>query len=387
MTGSAVRRRAARLCPSVAAWRIAARLLVAASMPIAGFAAAAGEGAASADSFAAPPAASGCAAPRPDRAGAPAAAPLASADRELRLRWGVRTFAAEFADRVEAAADRIAAATDDASVREAALRWKLGASTAAIRAGLRPPAQLALVDTWTLARQSVRLFDGGPAGEAFGAQQQAALETARALAQEAERLACALLDPAAFEAYRGLVASHAERRPIADLSFGRASIAMAWLGVGFEVGGVPTGVGSLAESGADAIDRVAELVRRAPDWVRWRGELSVTEQSRRLGVVGRGLRALVADPAGEPRALLGRLREEAGLLLGDADRRWSRAKDALRGDRHSLLEALLASPLVRDVLETIALVLLALLGVGAALGWAAARALERRRARRAGVPR
>jgi hypothetical protein len=39
------------------------------------------------------------------------------------------------------------------------------------------------------------------------------------------------------------------------------------------------------------------------------------------------------------------------------------------------------------VLETIALVLLALLGVGAALGWAAARALERRRARRAGVPR
>ena len=268
-------------------------------------------------------------------------------------------------------------------MREAALRWKLQASTAAILAGLRPPAHLALADTWALARQSVRLLDGGPAGEAFGAQQPAAIETARALADEAERLACDLLDAQAFAAYRGLVASHAERRPIADLSFERASIAMAWLSVAFDAGGVPTSVGPLSQAGADAIDRVGELVRRAPDWIRWRGELSVAEQSRRLGVAGRGLRALLSDPAGEPRALIGRLREEAGLLLGDADRRWRQAKEALRGDRHSLLEGLLASPLVRDVLEAIAIGVLALLGIGAALGWTLARALERRRARRA----
>ncbi len=310
-------------------------------------------------------------------------------ERESRLRWGVRTYASEFADRVAEVADRVAAATDDAAVREAALRWKLGASTAAMRAGLRPPAHLALVDTWALARQSVRLFDGGPAGEAFGAQQRTVVETARTLAEEADRLACALLDAATFDAYRRLVASHAERRPIADLSFERASIAMAWLPVAFEVGGVPSGVGPLSAAGAEAIDRVGELARRAPDWIRWSGELSVAEQSRRFGAVGRGLRALASDPVGEPRELLGRLRGEAGVLLGDADRRWGRAMDALRGDRHSLLQGVFASPLVRDVLEAIAIAVLALLGIGAALGWTVSRALERRRARRAaarGVP-
>jgi len=315
-------------------------------------------------------------------AGGSAATP-APEEREHRLRWGVRTYASEFADRVPEVADRIAAATDDAAVREAALRWKLGASTAAMRAGLRPPAHLALVDTWALARQSVRLFDGGPAGAAFGAQQRTVVETARTLAEEADRLACALLDAAAFDAYRGLVASHAERCPIADLSFERASIAMAWLPVAFEVGGVPSGVRPLSAAGAEAIDRVGELARRAPDWIRWSGELSVVEQSRRFGAVGRGVRALVSDPVGEPRELLGRLRGEAGVLLGDADRRWSRAMDALRGDRHSVLQGLLASPLVRDVLEAIAIAVLALLGIGAALGWTVSRALERRRARRA----
>ncbi len=372
MTGSLDRRRVAGLRAAVAAARTVAlaAVLAAASTSVAATQGAAGAAPARDCGV------SGAGAARPAATGTPA-------DPEPRLRWGVRTFASEFADRVAFVADRVAAATDDASVREAALRWKLGASTAAMRAGLRPPAHLALVDTWALARQSVRLFDGGPAGEAFGAQQRTVIETAHALADEADRLACELLDRAAFDAYRALVASHAERRPIADLSFERASIAMAWLRVAFDVGGVPTGVGPLSEAGADAIDRVEELVRRAPDWIRWSGELSVTEQSRRLGAVGRGLRALVSDPAGEPRALLGRLREEAGLLLGDADRRWSQAKEALRGDRHTLLEGVLASPLVRNVLETIALAVLALLGIGAALGWTVARALERRRARRA----
>jgi hypothetical protein len=390
---SAARRYAARLAVAIAATLVAAWASASASAPAAAASAPAVSdrptatgrdcGGSRADDASIAPAS---AAPdRPASAAALRPAAGAAADAELRLRWAVRAFAAEFADRVALAADRVAAATDDAAVREAALRWKLGASTAAIGAGLRPPAGLALADTWALARQSVRLVDGGPAGAAFGAQQRAVVETARTLSDEADALACELLDPAAFDAYRALVAGHAERRPIEGLSFERASIAMGWLRVASDVGGLPTGVGSLAEVAADALDRVGELARRAPDWVRWHGELAVAEQSRRLGVAGRGLRALLSDPAGEPRELLGRLRGEAGRLLGDADRRWGRAMDALRGDRHSIVEALLASPLVRDLLQALAIAVLALLGIGAAIGWTVSRALERRRARRAGA--
>jgi hypothetical protein len=312
---------------------------------------------------------------------------------ESRTRFEVRVHAAEFADRIADTADRIAAADDTPAVREAALRWKLGATEAALRAGLRPPGALALVDSWALARQQLRLLDGGAAGRAFGARQPVAIETARGLAEDAEALAARLLDPGTFEAYRALVDAHAERHPVTELGFGRASIAGPWLKAALRSGDVPHSLGALGDILSDATDRGVELVRRLPDLVRWRGELSLFEHAGTLQGIGRVVDAvdrelgefatLAREQPERLAALLERAGAEARSALSSADRRWLQALDALRADRGPVWQAVLGSDLVQGLLKGIAYLLLAVLAAGFALGWVGGRWLLRRRVRRA----
>ena len=64
-----------------------------------------------------------------------------------------------------------------------------------------------------------------PGRELFGSQQQVALDTARALAREADALAVRRLDPGVLADYRKLVSDYAARERLSDLSFERAPIA------------------------------------------------------------------------------------------------------------------------------------------------------------------
>lgn len=334
--------------------------------------------------------AAACGAPSGDEAGRAAGALRLG---ELRTRFEVRVHAAEFADRVTEAADRIAATDDTPAVREAALRWKLGATEAALRAGLRPPGTLALVDIWVLARQHLRLVDGGAAGRAFGARQPLAIEVARGLAEEADALAGRLLDAPTLEAYRRLVEDHAARHPVEDFGFTRTSVAGPWLKVAVRNGDVPHTLGALSDILSDAIDRGLEFARRLPDLVRWRGELSLFEHAdtvqgvgRVVSAIDRELREFGALAREQPEriaALLERAGTEARSVLSAADHRWLQALDALRGDRGPVWQAVLGSDIVRGLLRGVGYVLLAVLAAGFALGWVGGRWFLRRRARRA----
>lgn len=278
--------------------------------------------------------------------------------QELRTRFEVRLFASEFADRVELAADRIAGATEDPAVRAAALRWKLGATSAALRASLRQVGQLALVDTWTLARQGAALVETGAAARAFGAQQPLAVETARALAAEADALAERLLDAPALAAYRTLVEAHAARHPIADLGFARASIAAAWLPVAARVDGVPTTLGAASEVLADATDRGNTWVQRAPDLVRWQTALALREETEALGAFSRGiasmdrelaaLGAIAREQPDRARVAIDRLREDVAQALAATDRRWLDTLAMLRAERVAVGHALEETRIVID---------------------------------------
>lgn len=277
---------------------------------------------------------------------------------ELRTRFEVRLFASEFADRIEIAADRIAAATDDPGERSAALRWKLGAASAGLRAGLRQAAQLALVDTWALARQGAALVESGEAARAFGAGQSIAIATARALAAEADALAERLLDPQALAAYRPLVDDYVTRHPLTDLGFARPSIANAWLPVAVRVGGVPKTLGAASEVLADATDRGNAWVQRAPDLVRWRTELALRDQTdglaafnRSVASMDRELAALGALAREQPdlaRVALERLREDVGQALAATDRRWLDTLAMLRAERVAVGHALEETRIVID---------------------------------------
>lgn len=278
--------------------------------------------------------------------------------QELLTRFQTRLYAAEFADRVELVADRIAASTDVAAVRAAALRWKLGASSAAMRAGLRQPGQLALVDTWTLARQAAALVDGGGAGTAFGALQGEAIEAARALERDADALAERLLAPRALAEYRVLVDGHARRHPIPDLGFSRAPIGAPWLAVAQRVDGVPKTLGAASEVIADAADRSDAYARRVPDWLRWRAEAVMQDSATSVATFGRsvesidrelaGLAAIAREQPDRAQAALERLRADVAAVLATTDRRWLEAFATLRAERIAVGHALEESRIVLD---------------------------------------
>ena len=277
---------------------------------------------------------------------------------ELRTRFQTRLFAAEFSDRIELAADRIAASVEEPAVRAAALRWKLGASSAAMRAGLRQPGQLALVDTWALARQAAALVDGGGAGTAFGPRQADAVEAARALERDADALAARLLAPAALAGYRALVDAHAMRHPIPDLGFSRAPIGAAWLEVAQRVDGVPATLGAASEVIADAADRSDAFTRRVPDWLRWRAEAALQDNASTVATFGRsvesidrelaGLAALAREQPERAQAALERLRADVSAVLATTDRRWLDSLGTLRAERIAFGHALEETRIVLD---------------------------------------
>lgn len=279
--------------------------------------------------------------------------------QELRTRFEVRLYASGFAERIELAADRIAQESPDPAVRAAALRWKLGATQAAMRAGLRQPGQLALVDTWALARQGLQLVETGAARDAFGSAQPVAVQTARALAEEADALAGRLLEGAALPDYRGVVDAHVTGHPITDLGFGRAPIARDWLPVAARVGGIPSTLGAASEVLADASDRSEALLRRTPDLLRWQAELAVRENADGLAVYGRSLAAIDGELAAltalareqpdRAKAALEALREDIATVLAATDRRWVEALAAVRSERAAIGQALETS---RTALDT-----------------------------------
>lgn len=302
------------------------------------------------------------------------------------LQVEVRLWAAGFADHVEHAADRIAAAGDDPALRLAALRWKLGVSEAVMRAGLRPPAALALVDTWTLARQNLHWVETAGA-TAFGPQHGIALEAASTLAAEAESMALRRLPPPAYAAYRQLVDTHAAANPITDAGFSRTPITLDWLRVAAQVGGLSGELRSVTRSAPDLVDRGLELLHRLPAWLRWRAEsaasdhLGVWEEARRvLGHLDRGLAPAAPAQAGDPPtpAPLQRL---YGLMREDVEQLWSRTRDTVRIERDTMWARLRDTPLVRQVLTGVAVLLGAVLATGFALGWVAGRWLAARRDR------
>jgi hypothetical protein len=277
---------------------------------------------------------------------------------ELRTRLQVRLAAGEFAERVELAADRIAAGSADPAVRIAALRWKIGAVSAVTASGLRQPGQHALVDTWALALQMERLFAEGGAREAFGDQQPTAVETAGALARDIEALAASLLEPPALEAYRRLLAAHVARAPIADLEFGREPIAAAWLRVALTVGGVPGTLGTVSEVLADATDRSDTYARRLPEALRWRGELALREQEARLVGLDRAVASIDREFAEIGRLAreqperawreLERVRAELSGALAATGQRWSESLSRLRDERIAIGHALEETRIVID---------------------------------------
>ena len=267
---------------------------------------------------------------------------------QLRARIETRQFAADFIERVTRAADVIAEGAEDAGLRANTLRWKIGASTASRRAAYRPEPELALVDTWALAVQMEAFFRDGAGRALFGSRQQIALDTAVALARDADALAARRLDSSAQADYRKLVGDYVASERLSDLSFERAPIAPQWRDA--VARNIAKSVSVAPEARADASDRLDIYGRRIPDELRWRAELAFVESGIRPADLSHALKrfdeeltklGVLAQTQPELAMLrLAALQEEMARVSENFDRRWGQTLVMLQAERAALAKDL-----------------------------------------------
>lgn len=273
---------------------------------------------------------------------------------QQRARIETRQYAADFIERVARAADIIADGTEDTSMRANALRWKIGASTASRRAAYRSEPELALVDTWAFAVQMEYFFAEGAGKTLFGRQQQVALDTARALARDADALAVRRLDPAVLADNRQLVSDYAARERLSDLSFERAPIAPSWREA--VARRLAKSVSVAPEALADASDRLDIYGRRIPDELRWRAELAILESGVRPADLSHALKRFEEEltklsvlAQTQPELAMQRLaalQAEMTRVFENFDQRWGQTLAILQVERAALakdLEAMRAA--------------------------------------------
>jgi hypothetical protein len=289
---------------------------------------------------------------------------------EVPTRIELRQYADDLTRRVAYAADAL-----PAGVRNDALRWKIGASTASRVAAYRFQTHLALVDTWALAVQMEQFFAAGAGRATFGGAQPQVLAATRALREEADALAARRIDPGALEGYRKLVADYAASEPLRDLSLARASIALRWRDAAAQLGtklnavpvpvpvpvaaqaagparadSGPSTVGSAAEVMADASDRFDSYGQRVPDELRWRTELALAESGLQTADLQRTLKVIEAELArlgelartqpGLALQRLGEMQAEMTRVAGNFDRRWAQTLVTLEVERAAMMRDL-----------------------------------------------
>jgi len=275
---------------------------------------------------------------------------------QLRARVETRQYATDFTERVVRAADTIAAGTEDVGMRANALRWKIGASTASRRAAYRPEPELALIDTWALALQ-MELFFGEGAGRAlFGSQQQIALDTARALAREADALATRRLAPGALADYRKLVSDYVAGERLRDLSFERAPIAPLWREV--VASQIAKSASITPEGSSIASEQLDIYGRRIPDELRWRAELAFVESGIRPADLAHALKrfeeelaklsTLAQTQPGLAMERLAELQAEMTRVFEHFDGRWGQMLAMLPVERAALARDLEAMRVAMD---------------------------------------
>jgi len=198
------------------------------------------------------------------------------------LRLWVHEAALDAADRIEEAADQIAAATEDEQIRRHALMWKINAIQACFRAASRHDALGAFADLWILGAQMSEFFDTGAGRELFGSQQGVAVTTARAIEARLERTFASVFRPdgsdEGFRKARQVVDSFAKAHPIESLYFRREPMSGP---PESRVAPESEGFGVVADLEADVVELqriLSTQLEYLPRIARWQSELLLMDE-------------------------------------------------------------------------------------------------------------
>ncbi|MEZ8791452.1 DHH family phosphoesterase [Vibrio splendidus] len=194
--------------------------------------------------------------------------------QELNARIMTREYAKMFFMRVEDSADLIAQSypADDTLHQSYVLLWKIHAEQGLQQAAYQTSPMSALIDSWVFTAQMSQFYRQGDGADLFATDD--AVETARFLDQEAEKLAKGVLSSNDFKNSKVFVAQFAASHPFKDLTFRSTPAYREWLSyLGKDESQIVQSLGTMPEAMSDASDRLSLMADQTPKLMSWKAEL------------------------------------------------------------------------------------------------------------------
>ncbi|PMG55925.1 chemotaxis protein [Vibrio splendidus] len=200
--------------------------------------------------------------------------------QELNARIMTREYAKMFFMRVEDSADLIAQSypADDTLHQSYVLLWKIHAEQGLQQAAYQTSPMSALIDSWVFTAQMNQFYRQGDGADLFATDD--AVETARFLDQEAEKLAKGVLSSSDFKNSKVFVAQFAASHPFKDLTFRSTPAYREWLSyLGKDESQIVQSLGTMPEAMSDASDRLSLMADQTPKLMSWKAELVALNSS------------------------------------------------------------------------------------------------------------
>ncbi|MFI3276074.1 chemotaxis protein [Vibrio sp.] len=200
--------------------------------------------------------------------------------QELNARLMTREYAKMFFTRVEDSADVIAQSypADDTLHQSYGLLWKIHAEQGLQQAAYQTSPMSALIDSWVFTAQMNQFYAQGDGADLFVTDD--AVETARFLDQEAEKLAKGVLSSSDFKKSKAFVAEFAANNPFNDLTFRSTPAYREWLAyLGKDESQIVQSLGTMPEAMSDASDRLSLMADQTPKLMTWKAELVAMNSS------------------------------------------------------------------------------------------------------------
>jgi hypothetical protein len=200
--------------------------------------------------------------------------------QELNARLMTREYAKLFFTQVEDSADLIAQSypADDTLHQSYVLLWKIHAEQGLQQAAYQTSPMSALIDTWVFTAQMNQFYAEGEGANLFTTDH--AVNTARSLDQEAEKLAKGVLSSSDFKKSKAFVAEFVASNPFNDLTFRSTPAYREWLAyLGKDESQIVQSLGTMPEAMSDASDRLSLMADQTPKLMSWKAELVAMNSS------------------------------------------------------------------------------------------------------------
>ncbi|CAH6902866.1 Methyl-accepting chemotaxis protein [Vibrio chagasii] len=200
--------------------------------------------------------------------------------QELNARLMTREYAKLFFTQVEDSADLIAQSypADDTLHQSYVLLWKIHAEQGLQQAAYQTSPMSALIYTWVFTAQMNQFYAEGEGADLFTVDH--AVNTARSLDQEAEKLAKGVLSSSDFKKSKAFVAEFVASNPFKDLTFRSTPVYREWLTyLGKDESQIVQSLGTMPEAMSDASDRLSLMADQTPKLMSWKAELVAMNSS------------------------------------------------------------------------------------------------------------